>query len=155
MYKIETEATYKGNKYYCIFNGNGFRCGYVEVKDKDLFNKIREVYEDCSKIGKYPEIDSLCPHGGITFARKVTKHNFIPEMEGQYIGFDCGHCFDEIDIETAKKYFPEMEKYIDNIVHIALPHSEIRSQDYVEKECKELIDDIEEILANSRKEENA
>lgn len=115
---VEKQFTYKGHDCFCILNKYGFRCGYVSAP----FNI------DC---------DEIECHGGITFDGGQLPYDY-GQTGNNYIGFDCGHVGDGIDINALKQSglgtdyaFPHYFK--DNIC--TLP--------YVEEECKKIVDQIE------------
>lgn len=82
---VEKQFEYRGHDCLVVFTRRGYRCGYVSVsEDKD-----------------YVDYDIDC-HGGLSFSGK------LPYDYGQkakfYIGFDCGHCGDGFDFDTAYEY---------------------------------------------------
>lgn len=118
---VEKIFEYKNHECICIFNKYGYRCGYVSVSEN--FNEEDDI--DC--------------HGGITF-----RCSPLPYQYGQnqpcFIGFDCGHFGDGIDLEQAREYGL-------NAVNIgpSLFSEEncVRSLEDVENECKKIVDQIE------------
>ena len=137
----ERGGHYKNYEYLITLNVLGHRCGYVAVLPQ---HKANENLED---------LDLHC-HGGITFkgndlwAKKLLS---VP-CSDNWIGFDCGHYVDMPDYEALKKYFPlckfleERERAyrfcwgIDGV-------STIKNYDYVEQQCKGLIDQLIEMEA--------
>lgn len=79
---VEKQFQYKGHDCICVFNRNGFRCGYVSTT-------LRRHYDNF-------DIDCHC---GLTF------DGMLPEVyapkEIFYIGFDCGHYCDGLDTKLA------------------------------------------------------
>jgi len=53
----------------------------------------------------------------------------------KWIGFDCGHAYDSQDIEAARKVF-KIEVYSFSL------GGSIKTKDYVEGECKSIIDQL-------------
>lgn len=123
---VEKQFEYRGHDCLVVFTHRGYRIGYVSVaEDKD-----------------YNDYDIDC-HGGLTFSGK------LPYDYGQkaksYIGFDCGHCGDGYDFDTAYEY--------------GLIDAELRDQrekdysylrcdgvwwlGYVEDQCKYIVDQLE------------
>lgn len=97
--KLEKQFEYKGFPCVILFMPTGYRCGYVGIP-KDV--KI--------------DIDSIGCHGGITYNRDYLYHQERKDL--CWIGFDCAHCFDGYDVETAKKLFSDEEgvmKQIDSL----------------------------------------
>lgn len=138
--KIESEFIYSGYKCIVTFTPVGHRCGYVEL------NKEHEYYRR-----NFNKIPVAC-HGGLTWSA-----NYIPgtldNKDKWYIGFDCNHSFDGIDLETYKiMYDKELSVLGDNerdlvcssVVTMAHVKSEYeyKSKEYVEKELKRIVDQI-------------
>ena len=69
-------------------------------------------------------------HGGITYT------------DAECIGFDCAHSFDGPDVEAVR------EQWGDEVVEsdcFKFGFGELKSADFVETECKNLIDQIKEV----------
>ena len=70
----------------------------------------------------------------------------------RWIGFDCAHCFDGYDVETAKRLFSDNEKAIKEIIvlenrgYFAVCNEDnpIRTLDYCEEECKKIVNQVVE-----------
>lgn len=94
-YVIEETFEYLGYECKIVFRDWGGRCGYIKIpKDHPFYY---ESYDFCNKF-----VDC---HGGLTFAGI-----FLDDEEsttGSWVGFDCCHCEDKIDIEACKEYFPD------------------------------------------------
>lgn len=125
---VEKHFQYKGHDCICIFNRNGFRCGYVSTT----------LNHD------HHEIDIEC-HWGLTFSG-VLPEEYAPK-EPFYVGFDCGHCEDGLDTKLAYEY-----GLIDNITKERLDKAffylndcPVRDVEYVENECKKIVDQLEEL----------
>lgn len=150
---------YRGYKYAIVeYNAMGHRCGYVQIcSGHPLFKKgysdkikIPKSFDvDKEKIGKRCPISIFCMnikmdkknisldllfnvHGGLTFS------DFYKELgKGWWLGFDCGHAGDAKDItimtEECKGWFKDYPLFSDDVV---------RTEEYVETECKRLIDQI-------------
>ena len=121
-----------------LFMPGAYRCGYVGIPNgHKLYNKSID------------DLGYLNCHGGITYAEP-----YLYECNDEntwWIGFDCAHCFDGYDIETAEQYSgndPEFKKML-HIMEDFWKESnkdsgiEIRSLTYVKDECKKLVDQIE------------
>lgn len=124
---VEKQFNYKGHDCICIFNLRGFRCGYVSVPDKE------KSYED---------YDIEC-HGGLTFDGELPDY-YKPEAD-HYIGFDCGHYCDGIDYDQAVKYnlITAREAYYDKELFSPLSGCPVRDLDYVEANCRSIVDQLE------------
>ena len=166
MYKVESDFTYKGYRCVVIFGDMGFRCGYVGIKPgHPLYQKEYPDYLDIPKseldgeeIGKRGFIPILFAalddderirmdlyfnvHGGLTYSEG--EGTYPVESNLWWLGFDCGHYNDGKDLELIEKYWgdnPLIKKRleIEREYYIDAP---IRSKEYVENECKSLVDQI-------------
>jgi hypothetical protein len=156
---VEGGGQYKGYDYLITFNNYGFRCGYVAIPNGHPINN----YD-----GKYPDFDV---HWGITFfgENHISEVIFGEKVcNDKWLGFDCGHAGDFLDNETAKKYFSDNEKVLKGIeftikilkefeekMELVNPgykeyinsddnklRYEIRTKEYVEEQCKNLIEQL-------------
>ena len=90
---IEEIFEHKGYKCVCVFNKMGYRCGYVAVDKTHPWYK-----KDYSDDGPN---EVLC-HFGLTYS---DRGDHFYENDGLWwFGFDCGHCCDVVDFDTAKEY---------------------------------------------------
>lgn len=125
---VEKQFEYKGHDCICILNCRGYRCGYVSVND----------YKD------YDEYDIEC-HCGLSFSGTL-RYNY-EQKETYYIGFDCGHICDGRDYDTALKYGLLTEQRYNELIEmeILLPTflQPVRSLEYVEEQCKRIVDQLE------------
>lgn len=126
---VEKQFEYKGHDCICIFNCRGYRCGYVSVdNNKD-----------------YKEYDIAC-HCGLSFGADRLTKDFNPKKD-YYIGFDCGHICDGRDYDTALKYNLINEKQYYNRIEMEIQLTTflqpVRSLEYVENECKKIVDQLE------------
>lgn len=126
---VEKQFEYKGHDCICVFTACGYRCGYVSGN----------VYKD------YNEYDIEC-HCGLTFSGRLP-YDYNPKKD-YYIGFDCGHICDGNDYNLALKYGLIDEKRFNELLEmqIQLPTflQPVRSLEYVENECKKIVDQLEE-----------
>ncbi len=133
---IEIGGKYKEHDYCVVFNESGFRCGYVAItKDSKYFNEDH----DFSDIEDQFEV-----HGGVTHFGKAWKmvNDDVMKMDcgDMWIGFDAAHAGDAEDFSLIKKYF-NREK---SDFGLGCFLDQIRSKNYMESECKKLIDQIVE-----------
>ena len=114
----------------------GHRCGYVRVNDHELFERIAKWYESWSE-----EFD-FDVHGGITFVQSDPGKEYLPE--GDWIGFDCNHLGDAIDVTALFNNFDISDAEFSLVVERFKlgKGGKIRSTDYVRKECQSLIDQL-------------
>lgn len=147
---IEGGGEHKGYEYLITFTEMGHRCGYVAINpDHPCYKK------DLVSNGDF----DVSVHGGVTFHReehaikKMLKH----PCSDEWIGFDAAHYNDRACIRTAEKYFGSENTFIkhaktsdfymkpdffgDIVIH--------RTFEYMEQECKNLIDQLIEIKNDS------
>lgn len=119
---VEKQFEYKGHDCICVFGCLGYRCGYVSVDDDDK------------------EYDIEC-HGGLSFSGTLPYD--YGQKETYYIGFDCGHICDGNDYDLALKYGLINEKQYNNFIEMPTFLQPVRSVEYVEDECKKIVDQLE------------
>ena len=125
---VEKHFEYKGHDCICIFNRNGYRCGYVSTTfHRDFYNF---------------DIDCHCC---LTFSGMLPRE-YEPK-EVFYIGFDCGHVCDGIDTESAYNYglIDEVTKEILDESFYYQKDCPVRDVEYVVEQCKKIADQLEEI----------
>ena len=139
--KLEFTFEYKGYKCFVIFTPMGYRCGYVELlRSNEYYGK------DLDKI------PVVC-HGGLTYSGKHLPGSLVSEKESWYIGFDCGHTFDGIDLEAYKMLYKddfllvgenERDLISSSIVTMSHVKSEypVKTKEYVENELKYIVDQL-------------
>ena len=126
---VEKQFEYKGHDCICIFSIRGIRCGYVSVSDKEK---------------PYDNYDIDC-HGGLTFDGELPDY-YKPKAD-YYIGFDCGHYCDGVDYDQAVKYdlIEQSEADYSKKLFSYLDDRPVRDLDYVEANCKKIVDQLEKI----------
>lgn len=171
MYKVESDFEYRGYRCVVIFGDMGFRCGYVGVKsDNPLYRKDYSDYLDINKseldnepIGKRGIIPILGAafdedervrldvyfnvHGGLTYADD--RADYPVESNLWWLGFDCGHWDDAKDWDAVIRYWGEDDLQVLRRMRLESElgsYGEIRTQEYVESECKSLVDQIIELV---------
>lgn len=132
-FKVENRFIYRGHECICVLNRFGIRCGYVSVPDE-------VSYED----NKYEGL--IVCHGGLTFAGPLIKE--IKPKFTYYIGFDCGHYGDCIDIDKACEYgvFSDEQTRVMKEYKADCPamfEGVIRSVDFVASQCKSIVAQLE------------
>ena len=171
MYKVENDFTYKGYRCVVIFTDFGHRCGYVGVPlghplykkeftdhldilrselDNEEFGKrgilslFSAVYDDNDRI----KMDLYFNvHGSLTYSGDG---DYPVESNLWWLGFDCAHYGDGVDLELVEKYWgddPKIQRRIE--LEKKYPTREgypIRSKEYVEQECMSLVDQIIELV---------
>lgn len=138
---IEGGGTYKEYEYLITFTARGTRCAYVALKPEEAerFNEEKGANEYY-----YPDLDC---HGGITFfGSDHSAKSLLPVYcEDTWVGFDAAHAWDLEDMETAERYFPEGNRYVQYRKENPMPDfgdSFHRSYEYMEKECHSIIDQL-------------
>lgn len=132
---VEGGGIYNGYKYIVTMTDYGHRCGYVAIPNNHTY---ATTYD-------YNELDIEC-HGGLTFMsdEHPLKSSLGIGCNEKWVGFDCGHCNDAVDTELVKKYFGQSvyTKRKSYFEFLPFEHQEIRDFDYVENECKSIIDQL-------------
>ena len=172
MYKVESDFEYKGYRCVVIFGDRGTRCGYVGVtKDSKFYGKsftdttdvrLEDLHEPLGKrsvlaLFGAPEspngfvrMDLLFDvHGGLTYGDN--SHNYPVESEGiWWLGFDCAHAGDGKDLDLLEKLWGNEELVqrrlkVEREINAKYPYVDegpVRSKEYVEQECKNLVNQI-------------
>jgi len=151
---------YRDFEYLVYATPMGHRCGYVRIPSKHyLYGKhygdqlkirLKDLKnEPIGKRGAIPIFASILKddddrvsmdvlfdvHGSITFSGKGKE--MVWNKPGYWIGFDCAHCDDGKDPELMG----EKEKELHHKYSIPTGGG-VRTREYVEQECKNLIDQI-------------
>ena len=170
MYKVESDFDYKGYRCVVVFNDMGFRCGYVGVPEghplygKEYYSGMGISYRELENepAGKrgivsilraaYRENDDVSMdiyfdvHGSLTFSDGGKGSSYPIESDLWWLGFDCGHCGDGKDLDLVEQLWGNDERIKTRIkIERMYPYYEdyeIRTQEYVEQECKNLVDQI-------------
>lgn len=155
---IESDFMYKGYRCVTTFMDNGYRCGYIglekthplygknisdaiKVKLADIFDqsfgkrspilmlKFMVIEPDESiSLDMYLDV-----HGGITYADGNGKHP---------VESDFGHAGDARDIEALKAAWPNTERTQYLMNDLTFEDDVVRTKEYVQKECRSLVDQI-------------
>lgn len=138
-WEVEKRFEYKGYSCVVVFQIMGYRCGYVGVpRGNKLFRRSFDSELLC---------DIGC-HGGLTYSEE-----YLVGQDDEniwWIGFDCGHAFDGKDYDACYKYFKDEEQvrylnWMKNIDGEMYNDYQVRDIDYVIEECKQIVDQLEEI----------
>ena len=124
--RIEERFYYKDYPCVVMFQPMGFRTGYVGLpKDSILYGRNSTILNTILEC-----------HGGVTYTESRL---YGQEDENTWwVGFDCGHAWDGYDADTTWKYF---RKDISDYKRIY--DGEIRTREYVENECRSLVEQIQ------------
>ena len=166
MFIVESDFEYNGYRCVTIFGDLGHRCGYVGVpvghplygKECDdqidiLFSEIEG--EPIGKRGVIPLVLAASDpeekvrmdlyfnvHGSLTYAGE----NHPVESDLWWLGFDCGHAGDRRDLDKVLELWgnnPRIQQRIE--IDKQYPFDKdypIRELDYVQQECRNLVDQI-------------
>lgn len=134
---LEEMFEYKGYKCACVFNAGGFRCGYVAVDENHPY------YKKSYDLDKGPE-NIMC-HWGLTYSGDG-KHFYDGDDNLWWFGFDCGHCEDGVDYDTAMKYGLISEKeYAIGMNYqdlISFDGITVKDKEFVKENCKMIIEQL-------------
>lgn len=129
--KQEKRFDYKGFPCVVLFMPMAYRCGYVGLP------KGTEI-----------DTDSIDCHCGITYSEN---HLHCQEDTDRFwVGFDCGHCCDGYDIETAKKLYGDDKNVMAQIeimgatgyFTICNNENPIRTLEFCEEQCKHIVEQL-------------
>lgn len=141
---MEGGGNYKGYEYLITFTAYGTRCGYVAIPANQDY-----------------DVNEIQCHGGVTFEEdNHSAKNLLPTpCTDMWIGFDAAHYLDMRDFEAAKKYFggqpkqhfqinlmEDLHKEIDDMERRD-PHCSHKTFEYMENECKSIIEQLIEQAA--------
>ena len=132
---LEEVFDYKGYKCACVFNAGGYRCGYVAVDESHPYYKMDYTDDGPNEV--------MC-HWGLTYSGEG-RHFYDDFDDLWWFGFDCGHCYDSNDYDLAIEYFPHLKEHLLWTKEIEGRYpigKEIRTLEYVEKECKKLAEQL-------------
>jgi hypothetical protein len=133
---IERDFEYKGFRCVVIFTKGGFRNGYVGYSEPhDLTDEEKEKIET-----------EFCCHGGVTYIGGGKGSHHPVDSNSYWLGFDCGHYGDEIDVDQAVEYkliSPEVEPIMRMQEGLFGGHA--MTEEEVAQECKKLVDQMEEV----------
>ncbi len=146
---VEGGGQYRGYDFIITFTDMGFRCGYVALPPDHKTNQF----------DKGDDFPNYHVHGGVTFFDKSHISKAIlgeTVCEDKWIGFDAGHYGDLTEKDLALKYFPDMrEVQINHLVEMSKifelrddgSFMGVRTKEFMEQECKNLIDQLIEEAA--------
>ncbi len=117
---VLAEGVHAGLEWTVTNNSNGYRCGYVRVPKGHPWHGKTD--SDLWEMEAHINV-----HGGITFA-EPDEHCGKGEDDAWWLGFDCAHSMDGQDLTLPHEHaFPAL-----------LRIGEVRTQEYVESECRKL-----------------
>ena len=122
---VLSEGTYLGFEWVTVYNTMGFRCGYIKVEKNHPWYGVG--YDDIN----------VDVHGGLTFAEEDVPCGKGND-DGYWVGFDCGHYCDKPDPSLMDENNLEFQKKMNLMGLDVHNNGEIRTQEYVENECRRL-----------------
>ena len=115
---VLAEGEHLGFEWAVVHNGNGYRCGYIRLPAGHPWHGA----------GYYDSIvEGVEVHGGLTFAEADKPCHKTGPDDAWWLGFDCAHSYDRQD-----PFLPR------EIAAFDFPGAEVRSQEYVEEQCRSL-----------------
>ena len=165
-YIIESDFEYNGYRCVTTFGYLGHRCGYVGVPEgHPLYGKNYGDYTDyslddlegnaCDKMGAFPLfMAALAPkekvrlellfnvHGSLTYS---SKGEYPVESDLWWLGFDCAHAGDGRDLDKLQELWgddPSIQTVIELEKRYPISDDVIRDLEYVQQECRNLVDQI-------------
>lgn len=135
--KQEKRFDHKGYPCVILFMPMGYRCGYVGILPKHKYYNV-----------DFDNIPINC-HCGLTYSSSDL--HWQNEENIWRIGFDCGHCCDGFDTEKVKELYAKDENVMSQFAvmqdyyKIQNESSPVRSLEYVEEECKKIVEQLIEV----------
>lgn len=138
---LEDVFKYKGYPCVCVFNRGGYRCGYVAVNSNHSY-----FGKDYDEDGP----DNISCHWGLTYAGNGN-HFYEASNSLWWFGFDCGHCSDGNDYDTAIEYglITKEQAIIGKKLNLNFEGTTIKDLEFVKENCKMI---VEQLIAADRKE---
>lgn len=136
-YCIERRFEYKGYPCVVIFQLLGYRCGYVGLpKEHKYYGEDLSASEP---------ITNICCNGGITYSADYLVGQ--KDKDTWWIGFDCGHYWDGLDLDTSLNYFTDQKhrEYLLDLQKRDFGRNGFIPKDlkFVIDECKHIVDQID------------
>lgn len=179
MYIVESVFEYKDYCCVTIFGDMGWRCGYVGLPvghvlyGKDCQDNLEITYKEMEdelrgKRGIVPWFFSCIKnpedkvgidfyfnvHGGITYAGG-NERDYPIKSDLWWLGFDCGHAGDGKDLEKILELWginPHIRQRVEIEKEFYLDEP-VRDLEYVQQECRNLVDQIIEYIDKIKGEE--
>ena len=124
---VLAEGEHQGYQWVVVNNGSGYRCGYVRVPPGHPWH------------GKDDMDLNLDVHGGITFGQADVPCDAAGPDDAWWVGFDCAHSCDAPDPDLIDNLEPRPFDLLRDL-NLRSPRGVVRSQIYVEGECRSLCD---------------
>lgn len=128
---LEERFNYKGYPCVVLFQPMGFRCGYVGLESGNKY------------FGKHYDFIPVDCHCGLTYSD--SRLRLQEDTDKWWIGFDCGHICDGLDIKKTEEYYGfERANTISEHFHY-LNEKDHRTLDYVKNECIKIVEQLSEM----------
>jgi hypothetical protein len=127
---VEYNSMHGKYHFLVIFIYKGYRLGYLGIPIEEKENLSSEMMDKLSSVA----------HGEITFSGKVKDDELFVE-DYYYLGLDCAHSNDKIDMESLLNY--EMDTENNYIKIIGLDRSEnstVKTKDYIIENLYEVLE---------------
>ncbi len=140
---VEGGGEHRGYHYLITFTGTAHRCGYVAISKEHPLHGLDLVQHSA------PEPYDISVHGGVTFHDESHLMQRLfpnePHCNDEWIGFDAAHAWDGKDWDKHAEYFGEEKmKKLSSCFTFFDRDEVVRSYDYMELECKNLINQLVE-----------
>jgi len=135
---VLAEGEHLGFQWVVVNNGMGYRCGYARVPLGHPWHGK-----------KYGDLDDVAVHGGVTFTEADVPCDAPGADTDWWIGFDCAHAFDAPDPELARSRSdsgPSLSFLNNLLVDGDSERYEVRTQAYVENECRSLCQQASSVI---------
>lgn len=139
---VLAEGEHLGFEWAVVHNGNGYRCGYVRLPAGHPWHGAGY----CDSI-----VEGVGVHGGLSFAKADKPCHKPGPDDAWWLGFDCAHTgdlpdpslpqsgrYDPLATLFAGLYSDDEDDEDDDEYSFAWPLGEVRSQEYVEEQCRSL-----------------
>lgn len=126
----EAKDEYRGFTYLILACcSQGYRCGYVQIPEGHPLYEKREFWN--FNVGT--EVN-----WGLSFSGR------LKDQTGWWIGFDCHHCNNGVDVDLIRNNYPEeeIEQILDELERTEVFYGYAPSKTDVEKDCMGIIDEL-------------
>lgn len=131
----EERFMYRGYPCVVLFMPMAYRCGYAGIPEGHRLYK-----KACNDM-------SIECHCGLTYSSNYLHRQ--DDANTWWIGFDCGHACDGLDIAMAKKLYANEPRIMHELEYMEgyfklMENYPVRSLEYVKNECRKIVDQLVE-----------
>lgn len=130
---VLSSGFHKGFQWTTVHNTSGYRCGYIRLPEGHPWH------------GKHYDDVNVEVHGGLTFSEPDEECDAPGNDDAWWLGFDCAHGCDAADYELPGDHHTFRKLSGDYAGPRYADRGTIRTQEYVENECKSLCEQAEYI----------